>query len=509
MSNKNNKSHVGWKNLPSGIVPLFFIQIFSTLSYSVLYSTLVLYITGELGLPASVANSITGVFVAFNFALHLLGGYWGGRIFSYRALFCLGMIAQVIGCLLLATQQLEYLYLGLGAFLTGSGLNVTCLNCMLTQRFSPDDNRRETAFLYNYAGMNLGFFIGFSLSGYFQIIHNYPRLFEFSSLGNLIALLICLYFLPALADKETHYTRLQARTQRQFFILGVLFISILPFILSQFLHAADFSNLLVLVIGGIMLLVTCWIGMTQNSWHARMKLQAFIVLMVMGTLFWMLFQTAPMGLTHFIDHNVQRHWFFVTIPPQWFQNINTMSIVIGGPSMSFILNRLRKRGVDVNVPVQFSLALLCIGVAFVLLPVGISQADKNGLVAPSWVIFSFILQSVGELLISPIGYAMVGALVPRSLQGVMMGMWMLASGVGATLASYCSNWMTYGVEGIDPLLTNSGYSQVFLRLGLLAISTGFVLLLLVPLLKRWISKEKLSETVSIIEKFDDQPIPGP
>ncbi len=489
MSTKNS-SQAAWKNLPSGIVPLFFIQIFSTLSFSVLYSTLVLYITNELGLPVKVANSITGVFVAFNFALHLLGGYWGGRIFSYRALFCLGMVAQIVGCLLLATQQLDYLYLGLGAFLTGSGLNVTCINCMLTQRFSPDDHRRETAFLYNYAGMNLGFFIGFSLSGYFQLVHNYARLFEFSSMGNLIALLICLYFLPVLADKETHYTRLQVKTQRQFFMIGVLFIVVLPFILSQFLHFADLSNQLILVIGGMMLLVTYGLSIQQKNWQARMKLQAFIVLMVMGTLFWMLFQTAPMGLTHFIDHNVQRHWFFVTIPPQWFQNINTLCVVIGGPSMSFILNRLRRRGVDVNVPAQFSLALLCIGVAFVLLPVGIAQADLQGLVAPHWVIACFILQSIGELLISPIGYAMVGALVPRSLQGIMMGMWMLASGVGATLASYCSNWMTEGVQGIDPLVTNPGYSYVFLRLGCLAIITGFVLILLVPLLKRWIRDDQ-------------------
>ncbi|OGV40942.1 MAG: MFS transporter [Legionellales bacterium RIFCSPHIGHO2_12_FULL_42_9] len=506
MSTKNNTAHIAWKNLPSGIVPLFFIQIFSTLSFSVLYSTLVLYITAELGLPANVANSITGVFVAFNFALHLLGGYWGGRIFSYRALFCLGMIAQAMGCLLLATQQVDYLYLGLGAFLTGSGLNVTCINCMLTQRFSHEDPRRETAFLYNYAGMNLGFFIGYSLSGYFQMLQNYQGLFVSGSVGNLIALLICLYFSPVLADKETNHTRLEIRLRRQYFFMGVLLIAMLPFVLSKFLHFADFSNKMVLVTGGIMLMVACWLGIKQKSWQARMKLQAFTVLMVMGTLFWMLFQTAPMGLTHFIDHNVQRHWLFVTIPPQWFQNINTICIVIGGPAMSFILNRLRKRGFDVNVPAQFSLALLCIGVAFVLLPVGIAQADPMGLVAPSWILFSFVLQSVGELLISPIGYAMVGALVPRSLQGVMMGMWMLASGVGATLASYCSNWMTDGVEGIDPLVTNPGYGYVFLRLGLLAITTGFVLMLLVPLLKRWIREDKAPETVT--DQFDGQLIAG-
>src|SRR3990167_381419 len=152
------------------------------------------------------------------------------------------------------------------------------------------------------------------------------------------------------------------------------------------------------------------------------------------------------------------------------------------------------------------LLLLCLGFLFVLLPLEFAQADPMGLVAPSWILFSFVLQSVGELLISPIGYAMVGALVPRSLQGVMMGMWMLASGVGATLASYCSNWMTDGVEGIDPLVTNPGYGYVFLRLGLLAITTGFVLMLLVPLLKRWIREDKAPETVT--DQFDGQLIAG-
>lgn len=201
--------------MPEGIVALFFIQIVSTLSFSVLYSTLVLYMKGKLGLHANLANSIMGVFIAFNFALHLLGGFWGGRLLSNRSLFCIGMLAQVVGCFLLSISSVTFLYYGLAAFLTGSGLNVTCVNCMLTQRFSPTDTRREAAFLWTYAGMNIGFFIGFSLSGFFQITQNYERLFLLSSLGNLIALLICLYCWQQLADKDTIYSKKDKSTQKQ------------------------------------------------------------------------------------------------------------------------------------------------------------------------------------------------------------------------------------------------------------------------------------------------------
>ena len=153
---------------PEGTAALFFIQIFSTLGFAVLYSTLVLYATKHLQLSVKVATTLMGVFGAFNYGLHLFGGYLGGRFLSNRNLFVGGMAVQVIGCACIATGTLAMFYVGLALFLTGSGLNVTCINMMLTQRFTPEDPRREGAFLWNYAGMNVGFFVGFSAAGYFQ-----------------------------------------------------------------------------------------------------------------------------------------------------------------------------------------------------------------------------------------------------------------------------------------------------------------------------------------------------
>ncbi|KTD11130.1 peptide transport protein [Legionella gratiana] len=481
------------KAMPQGIIPLFFIQIVSTLSFSVLYSTLVLFMMGKLGLQASSANSIMGVFIAFNYGLHLLGGFWGGRLLSNRALFCAGMVAQIIGCVLLSLSDLTFLYYGLAAFLTGSGLNVTCLNCMLTQRFSPEDTRRETAFLMNYAGMNIGFFVGFSLSGIFQLTQNYERLFLLSSLGNLVALIICLYCWQQLSDRETIFSKKDKLNQKRSIFWGVFFILLLPFFLGEMLQYADWAKKLVLITGIVMLGVILYLARQQPTKEARDKIVAFAVLMIVGTIFWMLYQIAPMGLTVFIDHNVQREYAGWIIPPQWFQNINTVAIVIGGPLLGLLLHRMRKNGVQINIPTQFALALLFIGVAFAILPIGIAYANFEGLVSPNWIIFSYILQSIGELLISPIGYAMIGYLAPTSLQGVMMGMWMLNSGVGATLSSYSSNLMIAGQNSVSPLLTNSGYSHVFLILGLFAIGSSIVLFILIPKLRELLQEKKLIE----------------
>ena len=484
-----------WTSIPQGTVALFFIQVVSTLSFSVLYSTLVLYMEGKLGIKITKANSIMGVFIAFNFALHLLGGFWGGRFLSNRLLFSVGMIAQVIGCILLSVGSIDFLYYGLAAFLTGSGLNVTCLNCMLTQRFGANDTRRETAFLWNYAGMNIGFFVGFSLSGIFQISQNYQRLFLLSSLGNLIALIICLYCWQQLADKETVFIKKTKSEQRKATLLGLGMILLLPFVLSQILHYADWANKLVLTVGVLMFFLVIYIAKQQKTKEAKNKIRAFAILMIVSTIFWMLYQIGPMGLTVFIDHNVQREYSGWVIPPQWFQNINTIAIVIGGPLLGMVLSRMRKNGAQVNIPSQFALALLCIGIAFSLLPIGIACANSNGLVNPSWIVISYVLQSIGELLISPIGYAMIGYLAPTQLQGVMMGMWMLNTGVGATLSSYSSNLMVTGQQTVSPLITNAGYSHVFLLLGFFAIASAAVLFLLIPKLRE-LTQEQNHATIN-------------
>lgn len=483
MTIKNTYLSAG-KNLPAGVFSLFFIQVFSTLSFSVLYSTLVLYMMDQLQIPAHLATTIMGVFVAFNFVLHLLGGYWGGRLFSNRALFCIGMLAQIVGCIILASTQWRYFYYGLAVFLTGSGLNVTCLNCMLTQRFAPNDNRRENAFFYNYAGVNLGFFIGFSLSGYFQLLHNYHRLFLLSALGNLVALFICLYHWHALGDKNTPYSRLIKSKQQKVYCWGMLMVVLLIMLLGLLLPFVHFANQLVVCLGVLsLLLICCWVYQ-QQTLKAKKNMLMFALFFMVSVFFWTLFQLGPMGLIHFIANNVDRRWGSMLIPPQWFQNINTFGILLGAPLLSAYYNRMHQLGKMTNFSLQFAVALLLIGIAFMLIPFGILYANPDGLVEPFWIMLSLAIQSIGELLISPVGYAMVGTIAPQRLQGIMMGMWMLSTGIGASLASYSSNWMTVNYNSTKPLVTNPGYYEGFLWLGFCAFICGLLFIAALAFIQR-------------------------
>lgn len=469
-------------SVPPGSGALFFIQTFATLGFAVLYSTLVLYATKRLGFSESQANAMMGIFGAFNYGLHLFGGYLGGRYLSNRNLFVMGMVLQVIGCYLIAEMGVDGLYWGLAMFLTGSGLNVTCLNMMLTQRFAPDDHRRESAFLWNYAGMNLGFFIGFSVAGYFQLSEDYRTLFLFATLGNVLAIIATLCFWPILADINTPLRHIKGRGFYLRMLGGLAILALLVPALRLLLTHASFSGSFVLLLGAMVLVLLCVMTARHRDPAERSRMVAYLILALGSLIFWSLYQLAPMGLMLFSEHNINLNVFGWQVAPQWIQNINTLVIVIGGPLMALLFKRLREQGWRIDIPSQFAASLFCMGLGMLVLPVGIHLAGADGLVAFKWIAISYVLQSLGELLISPIGYAMIGKLAPARLQGLLMGCWMMVTGVASVLAGYVSAAMPQN-SGSTPIATNPGYGSVFNMLGWGSLAGGLVLLLLVPRLR--------------------------
>ncbi|MDO8701683.1 MAG: oligopeptide:H+ symporter [Undibacterium sp.] len=469
--------------IPEGAGALFFIQIFATLGFAVLYSTLVLYATKKLNFTAKDATAIMGVFGAFNYGLHLFGGYLGGRFMSNRNLFVGGMISQVIGCACISGGTVSQLYWGLAFFLTGSGLNVTCLNLMLTQRFKPEDNRRESAFLWNYAGMNLGFFIGFTVAGYFETQQDYASLFMFATVGNFLAIVLAGANWKVLADLNTPLlTATRAQFKLRFMIgLGIL-LGLIPLVYTM-LHHAELSGNLVIMVGALIAITLIYLTVRHQDKRERNNMRAYLLLLIGSLVFWTLYQMAPMGLQLFAENNVNRHVWGIEIAPQWIQNINSFIIMIGGPLMSIWFNKLRSKGWNIDVPNQFATSLILIGAGFLVLPVGIALAGADGLVAFKWIAISYVLQSVAELLISPIGYAMIGRLAPTQYQGVMMGTWMLVTGVASVFASYFSGLIPEAREGLAAS-TNPIYTSIFSNLGYGSVAVGVAMILLIPFLRR-------------------------
>ena len=473
--------------IPEGSAALFFIQMFSTLGYAVLQTSLVLYATKHLHFSDDLALSLMSLFGAFNYGLHLFGGYLGGRFLSNRNLFVGGMALQVLGCGLIATGSGAMLYWGLSLFLTGSGLNVTCINMMLTQRFTPDDPRREGAFLWNYAGMNVGFFVGILVAGLYNESGRWGPLFTFATLGNLVAIVLAACYWRVLKDRETPLLHATPDEFRKRGLAGLAILVGLVPVVWMLLQHPDSTTILVEVVCALVFLMLGWVTLNHPVRRERRNMWAYLVLAVGSLVFWSLYQIQPSGLTLFFDRNVDPMVLGIQIQPQWVQNINTVVIVLCGPMLASLFAALRERGWRIDVPKQFATAVVLMGLGYLALPVGIALADPaTGRSAFLWIFLSYVLQSLGELLISPVGYAMIGKLAPRRYQGVMMGAWMLVTGLASLFAGDFSG-MIPNPTGSTAIATNPGYAKLFTALGLGSLAVGIALVVLIPFLRKLIT----------------------
>lgn len=472
-------------NMPHGFSSLFFTQLFSTISFAVLYATLVLYMKEQLQFSSAQANLITGVYFACNFALHLLSGYLGGRFFSYRGLVMTGILFQLIGCIILTNGTLSSLYWGLSYMLVGSGTMITCLNMLVSQLFDANDTqKRQSGFLWNYSGMNFGFMFGFTLAGYFQLHVNYTMLFLITAANNMVALIVLLSQWKLMGDHNTILSRSEKTIRIYRYVMGsVMILALLP-ILNWLLRHTDFSDHLVLVVGAIVAIALVIIA-CRNTNAERRKLFAFIILLLSAQIFWIIYQLAPMGLTLFAKYNVDRHVFGFLIAPGWIQNINSVTIIIGAPLLGVLFVALQKQLRSPLLPLQYGAGLILSAIGLFVLPIGIAY-NHHGYTAFIWLFITYVLQAIAELCISPIGYSMVGQLVPTRWQSICMGSTLLNSGVAAVLASYFSNYALGSSGSHDPLITNASYSHSFNQLGGLTILVAIILFAITPWLNRLI-----------------------
>ena len=495
-------------HIPEGAGALFFIQMFSTLGFAVLYFTLDLYSTKHLHFSTQEAAGILGVFGAFNYGLHLFGGYLGGRFLSNRNLFVLGMAFQVFGCACISVGNIELLYWGLALFLTGCGLNVTCINMMLTQRFKPEDIRREGAFIWNYAGMNVGFAIGFIVAGHFQLNEDYRSMFIFATIGNFLAIVLAFFNWSAIGDLDTTLLTVSKKDFNLRFIAGVAIMTLLVPTLWFLLQHRDGTEILIKIICGVVAITLIYLTIRHKDLREKRNMSAYLILAVGSLVFWTLYQLTPSALQQFADNNVDRNVWGIEIAPVWIQNINTIILVLGGPLMSAMFVRLRARGWNIDVPKQFSTSLILMGVGTLALPLGIYLADDKGMVAFVWLFTFYVFQSLGELLISPVGYAMIGRLAPRQYQGIMMGSWMLLTGLASLLARDLASSIPEP-SASAAMSTNPAYKSLFSQLGWGTVAVGVVLVALIPFLTKLIKDKetpttpeeliKLAETDAVTE----------
>jgi POT family proton-dependent oligopeptide transporter len=162
-----------------------------------------------------------------------------------------------------------------------------------------------------------------------------------------------------------------------------------------------------------------------------------LVLFVFSAIFWSAFEQAPTSLNLFARDFTDRQLGGFQIPATWFQSVNALFIIILAPVFALIWSGLAKRGMDLSSPTKFTIGLLAAGLAFFLMLLAANIIVQNGgtvKVSPFWLIGSYLLQTVGELSVSPVGLSSMTKLSPRRYVGQMMGVWFLATALGNLIA---------------------------------------------------------------------------
>jgi len=234
--------------------------------------------------------------------------------------------------------------------------------------------------------------------------------------------------------------------------------------------------------------ILAWSYSKGSRVEAQM-MTAAIILIIFNVFFWTLFEQAGSSLTLFADRNTDRSVFglFTLSAPQT-QNFNPLFIVILAPIMSALWLGLAKRNLEPSIPVKFAIALMGVGAGFLLLVFGSTFAGANYQVGLWWLAGLYLIHSIAELCISPVGLSMITKLSIARVVGLMMGVWFLSISVAQYVAGLVAQFAS--VDTVGGQVTNlkvslDTYTATFTTIAWVAIGAGVVLFLLSWPLQKW------------------------
>src|SRR3990167_5722123 len=466
------------RNKVNGIAVMFVLQFFSSVTFSIIFSLLALYSLFNLHFETHAAYNLVAAYNALGYAPAILGGVLAERYLGYRLAVKISVFLGIAGMLILIIPHIAALYFGLACITLSSGIMTPALLVLLGRLYAPGETNRVSGFTIAYVGTDAGTFIAAASSGYLSSYFGYGLTFIFGAFCLLIMLIIFLKYETIYVSQAKVVLVHHAFTRLKGTLIVLLFLPIMILLLDF----AATCNLLMLLCGIVSAGFIVFCALKEKGQY-RGKLFLFLSLLCVSCIFDSLYFLSPSTLTVFTQLNVNRHMGGFFIPAATYSALNPLFVIILGPLMSMLWMKLSRAKKDLSLPIKFAIGILLMGVGYLVLMKGAQHPDYLGGVSSSWIISSYFLQTVGELFISPTGYAMVGSLVPVYLEGTMMGISQFSSGVGGALSGFTSNWITPPSEG-SPFVTNVWYQHAFGWIGFFSVFIGILVFFAVPYLKK-------------------------
>ena len=487
---------------PKGLFVCFATEMWERFSYYGMRALLILYLTKHWEFTDATSYLIYGAYTSLVYIMPVFGGMLADQILGSKKAVTYGAILLVFGHLGMTVESNEQIfYLSLALIVSGVGFLKPNISTMVGALYEEGDPRRDSGFTIFYMGINIGAFTATLLCGYLGEEIGWAYGFGAAGIGMLLGLFIFLWgqkYLEGLAEPPSnkYMTKVNGISYENWaYISGVVMVLVTWFLVQN-------SQLVGQLLGGFgIIFIGAWLlyALLKCAPEERDRLIVVGILILFSLIFWALFEQAGSSLNILTDRGVDRVIFGWEVPASMFQSLNAGFIFTIAPLFALLWIALAKRNMEPSTPIKFSIGIVLVGLGFLALVYGMNSSEglQTGVI---WIVLIYLLHTLGELCLSPVGLSSVTKLSPQRIVGFMMGMWFFASAAG----NYVASLIAKGTAG-DPVLKiaeriyfqvmnlpedtftvnqKNGFMDVYTDVGLIAIGCGIFLAIITPLLRK-------------------------
>ena len=447
-----------WFGHPRGLSTLFFTEMWERFSYYGMRGILLLFLVatignGGFGLTDRTGAAIYGLYVGFVYLMALPGGWIADRILGQRRAVFLGGCIIAAGHFSMAIPTVATFYLGLCLIVMGTGLLKPNVSAMVADLYPEGGNRRDAGFSIFYSGINVGAMIGPLVCGFLGEKVNWHLGFGAAGVGMVLGLVQY-----RLGGKYLGQAGLRvgddvpgARPAIRRLAMGVVAV-FGAIVLAAVLQVTGVLHLSLygvakgtgfFMLGLALLYFGSIIFFSKLSAAEKKRILVIFVFFMAAVLFWAGFEQAGSSMNLFAERMTQRVIFGWEMPASFLQSVNSIFIILLAPVFGALWIRLGRRQPSTPAKMGFGLAFLAIG--FLILAWGARFTTGGVRVSMLWLIVTYLLHTVGELCLSPVGLSSVTKLSPKSLVGQMMGTWFMGTALGNLIAGLAAG----GFQGMS------------------------------------------------------------
>lgn len=456
------------------------------IGFYVISYLMVMFMKHQFNLTDTSAFSAFGVFTALSFLTPAIGGYLGDNVIGIRRSILLGLFFEGTGLLLMIIPGYLPFVFALSFMVIGSGFFKTSPSDLLAHSYRNDnDPRIDSGFTYYYMAINLGTLIAGIVASFIQRYFGWN--WSFLTGGLLMYMGILFYFIfhhtADHIDTKAGSKKMPSRTITVLILGLALFSAIFMFLLIH----VEFSNNF-FIFATICTALYLFYEMTKSDKTERWHILACLYLIFLGFVCAVLYFQMYTSLELFIQRAVVRTFFGYKIPTIMFLSMESAFVIMLGPVLSALYDYLAKRKSDLHVMTKLTIGLLATSVSFFALVIGSHYHNNLFQISAIWIVIMFLIFTVGDLMNSALGVAMVTHIAPKRMYGFMMGAWYLvgnalAASVSGKFASI-ANIPTFDISRGDIILQI--YTHAFYRIGLLGVCVSVLAFAINPFIKKLI-----------------------